>query len=314
MKKNNLLLIIIAVFFFTLPVLAQDSLHSSNQGMDSIMEELHKVVGKQKKTSYAEAGINYLSNNVYLGRKDSSVLPYLVPILSYYNKSGIYVSASLGYLITSHTTRIDLVTLEGGYRFRAGNYNGQISAGQYFYNAQSTNVTSEINETVSYENGYDLGFIKPTLTGTVSIGSKCDFEGTVGIEHTFYLFDDNLDITPTVSASASTQNYYSSYYRTRRYTIKRKGEAPLPGIKKITGTVENASQFKLLDYELSLPINYKIGQFTLSLIPTYAIPVNPSEVDIQKVLSTGVVKNTRRLENISNTFFIQCGVFYKFPK
>src|SRR5579863_10583979 len=49
------------------------------------------------KKSHFETSFNYQSNDVYLGRKDSSVLPYFIPEFSYYHKSGIFVSASLYY-------------------------------------------------------------------------------------------------------------------------------------------------------------------------------------------------------------------------
>ncbi len=46
--------------------------------------------------SHFEAGISYQSNDVYLGRKDSTVLPYIIPAFSYYHLSGLYATVSLG--------------------------------------------------------------------------------------------------------------------------------------------------------------------------------------------------------------------------
>ncbi len=263
-------------------------------------------------SSHFEAGMSYQSNDVYLGRKDSTILPYFIPSFSYYNKTGLYASVSINYLKNTTASRIDLVTVEGGYIFTAGQYDGLFTASKYFYNSQSTSVTSEISASMAYENGFDFGFIKTTFTGTLNIGSKLDFAGLFGLEHTFYLLDDKMDVTPTLSASASTQNYYNDYYKKRKYTIKQKGQPVQTGIAAVTGTVLNASTFKLLDYEPSLPINYKIGKCTINFTPTYAIPVHPATVQIQTVREDGTVINRTKMESIENSFYWTLGFNFNF--
>jgi hypothetical protein len=188
----------------------------------------------------------------------------------------------------------------------------QFTASKYFYNSQSTSVTAEIKASFAYQNSYDLGFIKPTFTGTLNMGSKLDFAAIFGLEHTFYLDDNKLDFTPTFAAGASTQNYYNEYYKKRRYTIKRKGQVTQTGIASISGTVLNASSFKLLDYEPTLPINYRIGKCTINFSPTYSIPVHPAIVAIQAVRDDGTVINRTRSENIENTFYWTLGVNIQF--
>jgi hypothetical protein len=264
------------------------------------------------KKSQFEAGMTYQSNDVYLGRKDSVVLPYYIPVLTYYHKSGLYVTASLNYLKNKTDSRIDLVTLEGGYIFSTGKYDGQIIASKYFYNSQSTAVTSDIRASFAYQNSYNFGFIKATFTGTLNIGNKLDFAGLFGLEHSFYFLDDKLDLTPTFEVSGSTQNYYNEYYKNRLYTIKRKGQPVQTGIASITGTVLNSSAFKILAYEPTLPINYKIGKCTINFSPTYSIPVSPANVAIQSVRDDGTVINRTRSEKIENTFWWTLGVSFLF--
>jgi hypothetical protein len=264
------------------------------------------------KISQLEAGMSYQSNDVYLGRKDSTVLPYYIPALTYYHKSGLYATASLNYLKNSTASRIDLVTLEGGYIFSTGNYDGQIIASKYFYNSQSTAVTSEIKASLAYQNSYDAGFIKVTFTGTLNVGNKLDFAATPGIEHTFYLLDDKFDFTPTFALSGSTQNYYNDYYKKRRYTVTRKGKPVQTGIASITGTVLNASAFKILAYEPTMPINYKIGKCTINFSPTYSIPVNAANIAVQSVRDDGTIINRTRTEKIENTFWWTLGVSFLF--
>src|ERR1700674_4101386 len=67
------------------------------------------------KKSYWQAGINYLSDNVYLGRKDSVKIPYISPSIGYYDKSGFYVNGSLSLLPSSGNSHIDMASLEAGY-------------------------------------------------------------------------------------------------------------------------------------------------------------------------------------------------------
>lgn len=309
------------VFFmgivFSLSANAQTGSDSLVQSPDSLIKDSLVIVTdsllpEKPKTSHLELGMSYQSNDVYLGRKDSTVLPYFIPELTYFHKSGLYATASLNYLKNATTSRVDLVTLEGGYIFTAGDYDGQVSFSKYFYNSQSTSVTSEISSSIAYQSGWDLGFIKPTFTATVNFGNKADFAGLLGLEHTFYLFSDNLDLTPTFAMAGSTQNYYSDYYKKRRYTIKRGEKTGQTATANISGTVLNASQFKILDYEPTLPINYRIGKCVINFTPTYSIPVNPATIDIQTTKANGAVTNTTRLEKISNTFYWTLGCSFLF--
>ena len=286
-----------------------DSLTGSSDSLkkDSLVILTDSLVPQKPKTSHWELGMSYQSNDVYLGRKDSSVLPYYIPEVTYFHKSGLYATASLNYLKNSIASRVDLVTLEGGYIFTAGSYEGQLSFSKYFYNSQSTSVTSEISSSIAYQSGLDLGFIKPTFTATVNFGNKADFAALLGLEHTFYLLAEHLDISPSFAIAASTQNYYSDYYKKRRYTIKRGSKAGQTAIAKISGTVLNASQFKMLDYEPTLPINYRIGKWVINFTPTYSIPVNPATIDVQSTKSNGTVTDYARIEKISNTFYWTLG-------
>jgi hypothetical protein len=295
----------------TRPVTSRDSLpvlKDSAQSTQILLTDTAENDERPVKKSHFETSLNYQSNDVYLGRKDSSVLPYFIPEFSYYHKSGIFISASLYYLKNQTSSRIDLVTLDAGYHFNTGNYDGQLTISKYFYNSQSTSVTSEISASAEYQNGYDFGFVKTTFTGTLNIGNKLDFAGLLGLEHRFSLIENKLDITPTFAVAASTQNYYSDYYKSRRYTIKRKTGATQTAMENISGTVVNASSFKILDYEPTIPIEYTMGKVVISFIPTYSIPVNPALVDIQTTKANGNVVNRTKTEQIENTFYWTLGI------
>lgn len=281
----------------------------SAEDSSKTLNDLLSGLSSFEKKSYLLAGLSYLNNNVYMGRKDSATLPYVGFNLGYYFKSGFFIDGSVNYLADS-SRRIDDVNLEAGYAFSAGNYTGEAVFTKYFYSSQSTNVKSNVKSSISYFNSYNLGFITPTLTAFLNFGTKIDVGATLGLEHTFYALDDNLDITPTFNANASTQNYYNNYYKTRSIKRKKTGTTVTASV---TGAVLNASNFKILDYEASLPIDYVVGKFTFNVNPVYAFPVNPSVVQITTKRPN--VTNVRTVtEKVTNTFFITIGVNYKFGK
>ena len=92
MKKNYRFFLVGVSLFLLLPNLkAQDSAKNSKPDK-----------------SYFEAGLSYLSNNVYLGRHDSLKIPYLTPSFNYYNKSGFYAGSTLSYITSAGNSRVDL--------------------------------------------------------------------------------------------------------------------------------------------------------------------------------------------------------------
>jgi len=265
----------------------------------------------RKRHSHFDIGTTYQSNDVYLGRKDSLPLPYFIPSISYYHKSGLYITTSLDYLKSAAASRIDLFTIEGGYMFSAHHYEGNFTLSKYFYNSQSTSVTSAIRAAVAYQNAYDFGPIKAGLTATLNSSVKLDYEGLFEISHTFSLLKDNLDITPTLAAGGSTLNYYD-YYRQRKYKITKKKKVIGTGIASVTGSVLQPSRFQLLDYEPTLPIEYSIGKFTINFTPTYSIPINPATIDIHTVKENGVATDRTKTESIGNTFYFTVGLSFLF--
>jgi len=260
--------------------------------------------------SYFQGGINYLSNNVYLGRKDTVNMPYITGTVGYYHKSGLYLNGSVSYLPNSDPGRIDLVTVEGGYHFKTGKFEGQATAAKFFFNSLSNNVKAELKGAVSFLGAYDLSFIKPVITPMLNISNKLDFTLTTGLEHTFYSEDNDFDITPTINMNGSTQNYYSSYYKDRKFKVKKK-KVTVVEKGTVTGVVLDASQFKILDYEFTLPVNYVYKKFTFNFTPTYAIPVNPAIVSITRQIPNETPTTVTKNEKVENSFYFQAGFVYR---
>ncbi len=261
--------------------------------------------------SYLSASLGYLSNSIYNGRKDSVSTPYITPTIGYYDKSGFFADASLSYLAKSGSGRIDLFNIEAGYDFDIGNFDGEVVAAKPFYNSQSTNVKSQITGSLFASGGYDFTYIKPTFEAGINFGTKPDYVLSLGLEHTFYQLNDKLQFTPGFLAAGSTQNYYGSYYNKRKVGGKKKNA----GVTyDVTGGVENASQFKMLDYQFSLPVIYVLNKkLSFVFTPVYVLPVNPALLTVQLKPENGANTITRTsLEAISNTFYCSFGMSYKF--
>lgn len=262
--------------------------------------------------SYFQVEASYVSDNVYLGRKDSVALPYFTPLLGYYAKSGFFTTASFGFLTSAAASRLDVVNLAMGYAFTKGNYDGELTGTKYFYSSQSTSVKSEVKASIEYLSGYDFGFIRPTLLTTFNMGNKLDIAASPGLEHTFYLLKDKGEVTPTLLMNASTQNYYNNYYKVRRYNPKRKTKLPPNGVASISGEVLNAAAFKVLDYEFSVPLKYNFGKCEISFTPVYALPVHPAEVNITTAFNNGTTNTKTGVEKLQNTFFSTLEFICKF--
>lgn len=256
------------------------------------------TVKENKKNSYFKAGVTYLTNAVYNGRKDSLVLSYITPSLGYYDRSGFYISGSLSYLSSSAASRIDLFSLTTGYDFTISPMvTGGIYASKDFYTSSSSSVRSETKGSIGGNLSYDPGVV--TLNGGINLlfSDKTDVSVSGSLAHSFYFGEkgNEWSIAPTLAVNIGTQNYYQAYIKNR--TKKKNGSS---------GTVQvQNSKFTVLDYELSLPIAYDASKWGIFLTPTYAIPQSPASYTVPG----GSVFVTEKLENV---FYAELGVYLKF--
>ena len=155
-----------------------------------------------------------------------------------------------------------------------------------------------------------LLYIKPIFNAGINFSTKTDYVLSFGLEHTFYQRKINCSSRHGLLANGSTQNYYGSYYNKRKVGGKRK-KAGI--VYDVTASVEDASQFKMLDYQFSLPVLYTCKKVSFIFIPVYVMPVNPAIVTVQLKPENGGNTITRKsAETISNSFYFSIGMSYKF--
>mgnify|MGYP006995571721 CR=1 FL=1 len=269
------------------------------------------IFGQDKKNtsqnnSYFSVAINYISDAVFMGRKDSISAPYLYPSITYHHKSGFYTKGSLSYLTKSDEGRIDLYLLTAGIDFNVKNFYGDISATKYFFNDNSYTVISQVEADITASLLYDFKIANVSLAASsfFSKNNNTDFFLSSEISHDFITSDKLFQISPTAGIYLGSQNFYEEYYIYNRF-----GSRSGPGHG--TGSTETATEvvmqesekFDIMAIEFSLPMWYTVKSLTISFLPTLAIPQNEA---------TLTVDGTIFKEDLKETFYWMVGVSYKF--
>ena len=264
--------------------------------------------------SYLQLSINYQTDDVYNGRKANRVIPLITPGISYIFQNGFQTDLNVGYDIHDPSPQLNQYTLDISYNFSPGNgnYSSSITASRFFYSDQSASTTGDQKGSFEYDNSYDFGFIEPGVYLSWTYGAGKDIGSTFSLQHEFDSKNGNLSITPNFSMNAGTQNYYDSYYHNRKYKTSGKGKPPVYERVQVYGDVLNAGKFQILDYEITAPVNYSAGRLTLSVTPTYAMPVNAADIRITTTYKGAVIRTEMKKESLSNSFYVQVGCAYNF--
>lgn len=257
------------------------------------------------KTSYFKFALSYLSNSVYYGRKDSLVIPYIIPAISYHDKSGLYFEGSLSYL-EGTGAQIDAGAITAGYDFSGKNekISGDIYASKYFTNNSSYSVKGDVKGAAGGLLDYDTGPLTVSAGLDASFSGNTDIAINFGLSHLFEFGENkNWTITPSALVNAGTQNFYQNYFTDRKYSLKRKRKLTQnPNAVKV---LVMSKSFDVLDYELSMPVGFDSKSWGFFFTPTYSIPVNGFTYS----LNNG---QTYQTEKLSNTFYAEVGAYIKF--
>jgi hypothetical protein len=286
LSKTVFILSTIFIFLFNSTVFAQDP--------DS---------GSVKK-SYFKFSLSYLTNSVYLGRKDSLAVPYITPEISYHDKSGFYIAGSLSYLAGTGA-QVDEGSVTAGFEFNSRNekFSGDVYAAKYFVSSSSYSVREEVKGAAGGSLDYNTGPITLNSGIDLAFSTKTDVVLDLGLSHQFEFGNNkNWSITPSTFLNAGTQNFYESYFTNRKYSQRRRRR--VQNTNPVNVIVKHKS-FSVLDYEISLPVDYAAHKWGVFITPTFSIPENGFSYS----LNNGA---TYRSENLSNSFYTEFGVFFKF--
>mgnify|MGYP000494981440 CR=1 FL=1 len=271
---------------------------------------------KNNEKSYVSIDFNFISDAVFMGRKDSIAAPYLYPSITYHHNSGLYGKGSFSYLTKSNESRIDLFLTTIGIDFTNKKFSGDFSATKYFFNSDSYNIISEVEADITGILRYDFDVFNVSVMASnyFSKNSQSDFFLSSEISHDFITSNNKFQISPTIGVHFGSQNFYQEYVINKQIKQTGTGTGSGNGMGTGTGTVdttttvteiviEESEKFKAMAIELSLPIWYIDNSFTISFLPVLAIP--QSETNI-------IVNDTFQKENLKETFYLMIGIGYRF--
>lgn len=258
---------------------------------------------KDERQSKLQLGLGYVSDNVFAGRKDSVAVPYLIPSLVFHHKSGFFLQSSLSFLTNSSKHGLDLVSLGGGYAMSRAKFAWGAMAAKYFFSDNSYNVQSSMSGYASAYAGYDIaGIITIYGDAMLTFGSYTDFFSGLELSHPFFLWNDKVNITPTLYGMMGTQYYYNEYYTTRPGGPgSGNGQGGAGSGRPPVITADESSSFKLLAVELSLPVGLRWERFQFFMNPAYVWPQSPSTININGITTT---------EELKNSFYISTGMTF----
>lgn len=269
-------------------------------------EQTHKI----KDLSYVYFSLNYISDAVFMGRRDSITAPYLYTSMMYHHKSGLYAVGSVSYLTRADEGRVDLFLLTAGFDFTAKKLDGDISVTKYFFNTDSYNVISEVEADITAQLIYDFNIVNLAATAGLYFNSdnSTDFFLSSELSHDFISKNQKFQLSPTAGVYFGSQNFYEQYYINNRFGNGRgqqgqQGQGSRSVIEASDISFTESETFGLMAIEFSLPMWYANKPWIFSVLPAYVLPQNPA---------TLTVDNEVFEEDLENTFYWMIGLGYRF--
>jgi len=256
--------------------------------------------------SFINADINYISDAIFMGRKDSITAPYLFPSLTYHHKSGFYATGSFSYLTKSDQSRIDLFLITAGFDISTTKLFGDLSFTKYFFNEDSYNVISEVEADLTASLKYDVSIVNLLVSSSVYFNknSSSDFLLSSEISHDFLTSDHQLQFSPTAGIYFGSQNFYEEYYiHNRLGNGQRMGNGNGTQATNTTITIRESEKFNLMAIEFSAPLWYTNNAFTVMFLPALVIPQSEAAIVTEEAVLT---------ENLKESFYWMLGLSYKF--
>jgi len=207
----------ISILFFALVLFT--SLKS--QGQQVTRDSANKPAGK---SLFINAGLQYISNLTYAGRRDESSVPIVLPTFTLISKTGLFLSA-IGYFdVDGGNGQNAGASITPGYVFSFDDkkeYGGAISATKYFINENSPIIISSFNASFDAQLHFNPdNIIKLTIAGSYRIDKQnqndiinnAELSKEIKITKGGSNGNDGLKIIPTVTLYSGTQSFYQTYY------------------------------------------------------------------------------------------------------
>ncbi|MBK5284577.1 MAG: hypothetical protein JJE25_04185 [Bacteroidia bacterium] len=203
--------------------------------------------------------VDYLSNKTYLGRQNTVLEKYVAPSLSYQATSGFFSSIVIDKIV-SPENRFDAAAITAGWKFNVSKtVETSLRYSHFIFSKKTIQIISALRNNIEASFIKEFKWVSPQLYLDLNFGQGSpDYSIRFEIYHDFEIDNvltknnDALIISPTVSISAATLNFYSVYLR----------DSSLSRIIR-NAAVNVNSKFQLASVDLALPVEYDIGNFLI---------------------------------------------------
>jgi len=222
-----------------------------------------------------KAGLSYTSNQTYAGRTDSAKLPVIVPSVNLSAK-GFYLKGS-GYVnLSKNNTGFDGVSIEPGYEFSKGKWNGSVAFVKNFISDSSNLIIAPIKSSIEFYLENENKVIIPSVGAEYAFTDEGnDFIIYAGLAKLFTLThqdkEPSLTLEPSLSVSGGTQNFYYSFVKNYAGNGRNKEKRNIPVSQTAKG---KSDQFAALDAEFELPVTLSEGKLEWKTTPAFVSAVN----------------------------------------
>jgi hypothetical protein len=272
------------------------------------------------KSLFYNAGLQYISNLTYAGRRDASSVPILLPTFTVVSKQGFFVSAAGYFDVNGSSSGTEGLSVTPGYVFsfdKKKEFGGALSATKYFITNSSPIILSSFNATIDGQLSYNPGnIVKLTLGGSYRFGKQnsndminnVELSKEITLVKTGNAKTSGLKIAPTVTLYTGTQSFYETYYTTSQ--VQRAVDNPsapsstpiLGGLFPGTSTTPPPSQtiitetdtqekqqevkkYTVLAASATMPITYTVNKVQFTLTPYFIKPFNQVDYNTNTSMS-----------------------------
>jgi len=226
-------------------------------------------------TEHVKAGIQYISNQTYAGRTDSARLPVVVPFVKLSAK-GFYLKTS-GYLnLSKSNSGFDGVSVEPGYQFSKGKWNGSIDFVKNFISDSSNLIIAPIKSSLEFYLENENKIITPSIGAEYAFSTEGnDLIIYAGLSKAFTIThqdkEPSVSLEPSISLSGGTQNFYYSFLKNNAGNSRKKEKRNIT-VTQITK--KRSDQFAALDAEFEMPVTLTEGKLEWKTTPTFVSALN----------------------------------------
>jgi len=221
------------------------------------------------------AGITYLSQFTYGGRRDTTSMPYWMPSLTLTSKPGFFLSV-LAYLHADKQRKSwEGMSLTPGYVWHPlKQFAIVLSYSQYWMDTSQATLLSALKGIGDINFMYTVPHFETSLeTSYVISRDTHDWLNQLQIGVPFTLLHQPVIILkPVVALDAGTQTFYKTYYTKK---LQQSSLVPDLPLQEISQQQQKAvKSYQLLSVELYVPLSVKFSRWEASCTPYWILPTH----------------------------------------